>query len=269
MFELEGGRAGQIWRDGSGVRRPAGAWTPTVHRFLHHLHDAGFAAAPTPLAQGGGEEMVTYLEGRVSEDLADPATGSLAMLVSAGGLLRRFHDAARGFLETDHAEQLWMLPPQEPREIVCHGDFAPYNVVTEGEAAIGIIDFDACHPAPAAWDLAYAVYRWAPLCDPQHDGVAFGRNEQLRRARLFCDAYGADDEARRQLPDMIARRLRALLDFMQARASAGDATFIEDISAGESDIYIRDLDYIRQNRDQLALALIDEGRPSAAGGHVW
>ncbi len=210
-----------------------------------------------PLALEEGEEIVTYVEGRVCEDLADPATGSLAMLVSAGAMLRRFHEAARGFLETDRDEQHWMLPPQAPREIVCHGDFAPFNVATEGEAAIGIIDFDACHPAPAVWDLAYAVYRWAPLSDPTHEGVAFGMGEQLRRARIFCDSYGADDEDRRQLPDMIMRRLRALLDFMRARAAAGDATFLEDINAGDSAIYIRDLDYIRQSRDQLLLALIN------------
>ncbi len=257
MLELEGGRAGRIWRDGDNVKRPAGAWTPTVHRFLRHLRRAGFSAAPMPVAFDGGEEILTYVDGRVCEDLADPATGSPAMLVSAGALLRRFHDAARGFLEVDRDEQRWMLPPQDPREIVCHGDFAPFNVATEGEAAIGIIDFDASHPAPAAWDLAYAVYRWAPLSDPAHDGVAFGTDVQLRRARLFCDAYGAADTDRRQLPDMIVRRLRALLDFMRARADAGDATFIEDIDAGDSGIYLRDLDYIRQHRDHLLRALID------------
>ncbi|WP_073052562.1 phosphotransferase [Kaistia soli] len=256
-MELEGGRAGRIWRDGDSVTRPAGAWTPTVHRFLRHLHDAGFSAAPMPLALEGGQEIVTYVEGRVCEDLADPATGSLAMLASAGALLRRFHDAARGFLESDGEEQRWMLPPQEPCEIVCHGDFAPFNVATVGEAAVGIIDFDASHPAPAVWDLAYAVYRWAPLSDPTHDGVAFGTEEQLRRARLFCDAYGADENDRRQLPDMIVRRLRALLDFMHARANAGDATFVEDINVGDSDIYIRDLDYIRQRSDRLISVLID------------
>ncbi len=258
MLELEGGRTGLIWRDGNCVRRPAGPWTPTVHRFLRHLRRAGFSAAPMPLALEEGEEIVSFVEGRVCEDLADPATGSRAMLASAGALLRRFHDAARGFLETDPEEQLWMLPPREPRAIVCHGDFAPYNVVTAGEAAIGIIDFDACHPAPAVWDLAYAVYRWAPLSEPAQDGVAFGTEEQLRRARLFCDAYGADEEDRRQLPDMIVERLGALLDFMRARADAGDAAYAENVEAGHSDIYIRDLDYIGQNRDQLLRALIDE-----------
>lgn len=256
MIELEGGRAGQIVRRGDEVLRPAGAWTPTVHRFLRHLRASGFAGAPVPLAINGGQEAVSYLEGRVCEDLADPLTGSPAMLRSAAVLLRRFHDASRGFLESDGDPRSWMLPAVEPMELVCHGDFAPYNVVTEGEAAVGLIDFDAAHPAPAAWDLAYALYRWAPLTDPERPGAIHDGEEQLRRARLFCDAYGADAAERRELPAMIGRRLQALVDFMHARAQAGDSAFAEAIARGDSDIYVNDLDYLDRIGDRLRLALI-------------
>ena len=256
MIELEGGRPGEILRRGDSVLRPAGAWTPTVHRFLRHLRASGFAAAPMPLAIEGNREAVTYLAGRVSEDLADPLTGSPAMLRSAAMLLRRFHDASRGFLERDDGPQSWMLPAQEPRELVCHGDFAPYNVVTEGEAAVGLIDFDAAHPAPAAWDLAYALYRWAPLTDPERPGAIHDREEQLRRARLFSDAYVADEAQRRELPAMIGRRLEAPLDLMHARARAGDAAFAEAIARGDSDIYVNDLQYLGRIGQRLRLALI-------------
>ena len=236
--------------------RPAGAWTPTVHRFLSHLRASGFAAAPMPLGVEGGQEAVSYLAGRVCEDLADPLTGSEAMLRSAARLLRRFHDASRGFLESDRGPQHWMLPAQEPRELVCHGDFAPYNVVTDGEVAVGLIDFDAAHPAAAAWDLAYALYRWAPLTDPARPGAVHDEEEQLCRARLFCDAYGADAAERRELPAMIGQRLQVLVDFMHARAKAGDAAFAEAIARGDSDIYVNDLDYIARIGGRLRLALI-------------
>ena len=256
MIELEGGRPGQIVRRGEAVLRPAGAWTPTVHRFLRHLRASGFAAAPVPLGIDGDREAVSYLAGRVSEDLADPLTGSPAMLRSAAMLLRRFHDASRGFLESDGGPQSWMLPAQEPCELVCHGDFAPYNVVTDGEAAVGLIDFDAAHPAPAAWDLAYALYRWAPLTDPERPGAIHDGEDQLRRARLFCDAYGADEAERRELPEMIGRRLEALLDLMRTRAGGGDAAFAEAIARGDSDIYVNDLHYLDRIGERLRLALI-------------
>ncbi|WP_405867085.1 phosphotransferase [Streptomyces sp. NBC_01515] len=44
-----------------------------------------------------------------------------------------------------------------PVEVICHGDFAPYNCVFTGEGAVGLIDFDAARPGPRAWDLALHV----------------------------------------------------------------------------------------------------------------
>lgn len=126
MKPLEGGRAGQIWGDGETVTRPSGAWTPTVHRFLRHLRSSGFLRAPQPVEiAANGREIVSYVAGRVCDDLGDPLTGSESMLISAARLLRDFHAASQGFLESDREPQRWMLPSQEPREIVCHGDLRP------------------------------------------------------------------------------------------------------------------------------------------------
>lgn len=141
------------------------------------------------------------------------------------------------------------------REIVCHADFAPYNVATVDHEAVGIIDFDTAHPAPRLWDLAYAVYRWAPLSDPANPAVVFGLDEQLRRAEIFCSAYGATVEERRRLPKMICRRLQALVDFMLASAAAGDETFAEDVSAGDARLYLNDIGYVGMHRDRLWKAL--------------
>ncbi|MGO7549276.1 phosphotransferase enzyme family protein [Rhizobium leguminosarum] len=255
MEPLEGGRAGQIWRDDNTVIRPSGAWTPTVHRFLRHLRSRGFPGAPDPIEITGNQEIVSYVSGRVCEDLSDQFVGSERMLLSAAKLLRDFHWASQGFLESDREVQTWMLPPQEPREIVCHGDCAPYNVATAGHAAVGIFDFDTAHPAPRIWDLAYSVYRWAPLSDPANPHVTFGLDDQLRRAEIFCTAYGATGENRLQLPEMICRRLQALVDFMLANAAAGDETFVEDVVAGDARLYLSDIDYIRRHRDRLLNAL--------------
>ncbi|TCQ03295.1 Ser/Thr protein kinase RdoA (MazF antagonist) [Rhizobium sp. PP-F2F-G36] len=255
MKELEGGRAGQIWRDGNTVRRPSGPWTPTMHRFLRHLQNSGFTAAPIPVELTQHQETVTYVEGRVCEHLADRLVGSERMLRSAGELLREFHSASRGFLDVDREIQTWMLPPQEPPEIICHGDFAPYNVATEGDVAVGIIDFDTAHPAPALWDLAYAVYRWAPLSDYSNQGVVLDVREQLHRASIFCASYGATADEKRRLPEAICGRLQALVDFMHSRAEAGDLTFVEDVEAGDAAIYLRDIEYVQKNRDRLLSAL--------------
>ncbi|WP_064693080.1 phosphotransferase enzyme family protein [Rhizobium aegyptiacum] len=256
MKQLEGGRTGLIWRDGDSVIRPSGAWTPTAHRFLRHLRRKGFLAVPEPIQiTGEGREVVGYVAGRVCEELSDPLVGSERMLISAARLLRDFHTASQGFLESDDEPQTWMLPPQEPQEIVCHGDFAPYNVATVNDEAVGIIDFDTLHPAPRLWDLAYAVYRWAPLSDAANPTVAFGLDDQLRRAEIFCTAYGATKEERRRLPEMICKRLQALVDFMLASAASGNETFAEDVATGDARLYLNDIDFVGMHQDRLLKAL--------------
>jgi len=50
-----------------------------------------------------------------------------------------------------------------------------------------LVDWDSTTPAPAEWDVAYALYRFAPVCD---DVVFDFPSERGRRIRLFRDAYG-------------------------------------------------------------------------------
>jgi aminoglycoside phosphotransferase (APT) family kinase protein len=61
----------------------------------------------------------------------------------------------------------------DPIEVMCHGDFAPYNVTIVDGEAFGIIDFDTLHPGPKMWDIAYAVYRWVPFTNPANPDGCF------------------------------------------------------------------------------------------------
>ncbi len=69
-------------------------------------------------------------------------------------------------------------------------DFAPYNVVFNGVEAAGMIDFDTLHPGSCLWDVAYAIYRWAPLKNPRNPDAIGDLASQIRRAKAFCDSYG-------------------------------------------------------------------------------
>ena len=52
-----------------------------------------------------------------------------------------------GFLEDNNVkEKPWQLSGRYPIEVICHGDYAPYNVVLNGKQAVGIVDFDTAHP---------------------------------------------------------------------------------------------------------------------------
>lgn len=246
MEYLQGGRKDQILRVGHCVHRPVGAWTPSVHKFLHHLRKNGFFRVPEPLGfDGAGREIVSFLEGDVSNYPLSANASSTQALLSAASLLRQYHDASQSFLAnglSDHAH--WQLSCRNPREVMCHGDFAPYNVVLNGEQAVGIIDFDTCHPGPRVWDIAYALYRWSPITNPNNRDGFGSIEDQIIRAASFCRAYGLSNGDRQGLVGSIIERLQSLVDFMLSQARYGNKTFELYVKDRHHLLYLADIEYI-------------------------
>ena len=101
---------------------------------------------------------------------------------------------------------------------------------------------------PRCWDLAYALYRWAPLTNPNnHDG--FGSlDAQIERGRLFCDAYGLARPERSGLAFAIAQRLRAHVAFMFEQTKQGNAHFSGNIEDGRHLLYLAEIEYAEAHR---------------------
>ncbi|MGF1736829.1 phosphotransferase enzyme family protein [Photobacterium satsumensis] len=252
MEELQGGREGQIYRVNNQVYRPSQKWTPSIHLLLNHLKAESFDAAPQVFGiNRDGYEILSYLEGDVFNYPLVGPVASMEALSSAGRLLRQYHDVSASWIQSDkHQDLEWMLPSREPQEVICHGDFAPYNAVLDGNTVIGIIDFDTAHPAPRIWDVAYAVYCWAPF--KTHPNDALGElKEQSVRARVFCDSYGLSHENRLQLVDIMIARLNALVDFMVSEANSGDASFAQNINNGHHLSYLEDAQYLERNKNEI------------------
>ena len=114
-----------------------------------------------------------------------------AVLERAARMLRRLHDATDGFARAGRA---WALPAREPAEVICHNDFAPYNLVFRDGLPVAAIDFEAASPGPRAWDLAYLAYRLVPLADPANPDLPPQPGPDARLAAL-CAAYGGIDRA--------------------------------------------------------------------------
>lgn len=148
------------------------------------------------------------------------------VLVACARLLRRLHDATAGF---PCAGRLWQLPAHEPAEVVCHNDFAPYNLVfDERHELAGVIDFEAASPGPRAWDLAYLAYRIVPLTAPDNpDGRAGAPGERRERLARLCEAYGgiAPGDVLSLVPDRLLE-LAAISIPVHARLYERDAEWI-------------------------------------------
>jgi hypothetical protein len=257
MEEYLTGGVNQILRTGDTVHRPVGSWTPLVHGLLRYVRAAGFTGAPVVHGiDAEGREELSFIAGEVSNYPLSPAAKSPEALTSAARLLRAYHDATTGYSGLESTG--WMMPNRQPIEVVCHGDFAPYNTVLDGDRVIGVIDFDTAHPGPRVWDLAYAIYRWAPLAGPTNFDSFGTLTEQVSRARLFCDVYGLGDADRARLVDTVVDRLETLVGFMRARAADGNAAFQSHLDDGHDRLYLRDAEYVREHQNVIEAALFDD-----------
>jgi len=240
---LRGGGSNTVERFGKIIRRKVGYWSPRVHEFLKFIARQGFANAPDPVGlDGEANEILSYIPGEVGNYPLSEQVSSEPALVSAAKLLRHLHDVSVLFVP-DRAGG-WMFPAREPQEVICHGDFAPYNCVFKDGQAVGVIDFDTAHPGPRRWDLAYAIYRFAPMSSPANPDAFGNLAEQLHRARLFCDTYGLQNHERIALPASVIQRLRTMIDFMRSQALAGNLSCQRNIEAGHCDLYQEDIRYI-------------------------
>ena len=222
-------------RHGDAVLRPVAPWTGSVHALLAHLRARGIdwvpeprgvAPAPraagsvptAPLAAGSAPTascaagsaptaplaVVSWVEGEVPAYPMPAYVWEPAVLDRAAAMLRQLHDATEGF---DRSGRVWALPAREPAEVICHNDFAPYNLAFRDGLPVGAIDFEAASPGSRAWDLAYLAYRLVPLAHPSNPDLPPRPAAPARLDRL-CAAYGGIDPE--DVLALVPERLREL-----------------------------------------------------------
>jgi phosphotransferase family enzyme len=248
---LEGGNMTAVVRVGDTVRRAAGPWTPAVHALLRHIRAAGFRLGPEPLGiDERGREILTYVPGRAGGYPLAEFILSERTLTAVTSALRAYHDATAGF--TAPAGAPWQWPDRDPVQVICHNDWAPYNLIFDGGDLTGVIDFDLASPGPRVWDMAYAAYRFVPLTAPENPDVPYpGAGDQARRLARFCAVYGDAAIGPRAVVDAAVERLRALNAFMHREAAAGNAAQQAIIDRGRGLIYEADAAYLERCGERL------------------
>src|SRR5258708_106002 len=127
-------------RVGNTVRRPMNYWSPSVHDLLRYLESIDFPA-PRLLRAEGGAETLTWIDGEAGPD-------GWAKVVPESGLrrwarfLRFYHDAVAGYRPP--ADSVWSSGTGTCAvgEIICHGDYGPWNGIWRGNHITGLISWD-------------------------------------------------------------------------------------------------------------------------------
>jgi hypothetical protein len=206
-----------------------------VHDLLRHLASKGFAS-PRVLGVDGDAEILTWIEG-------ESGAAGWAQVVPERGVrawasfLRSYHDAVADYAPP--AGSTWSSGRGAcgEGEVVCHGDFGPWNAVWHGQEIAGLIDWDHARTAPPMFDVAYGLEYVAPFRSDRESIELMGHREppdRRRRVEVFCDAYGIDVPA--DLVGEVARQQRQTADTVEKLAREGiepQASWVREGYLGE------------------------------------
>jgi Phosphotransferase enzyme family len=212
-----------IVRIGDTVRRPLRPFSLTVQAYLAHLRDAGFTGAPLPLGvDEQGREVLSFVPGDVARWLPPPEMAGEEVLVALARLIRSLHEASAGWVPPPDA--VWGGSPANPgriaerAELVSHRDYALGNVVFRGGLPAALIDFDLAMPTTRVYDIANALWYWAPLRDPRDRPPVLADADIPHRVAVFADAYGMTAQQRAGLMPLAVDMVRRYHE--DSRASA-------------------------------------------------
>lgn len=190
------GEVREVFRRGDLVHRTPQPWTPAVAELLVHLEEVGFAGASRHRGYDeAGRELLTFLpgeDGPISWGYLHSDQG----LASVARLLRSYHDAVRDYRPRPDAAWADTMGPPREGEVMCHGDFAPWNLVWREQEAVGIFDWDFVRPADPMFDVYYAMDWTVPFRDDEtcRDFHHFEEvPDRSHRVQVFLDAYGVDE----------------------------------------------------------------------------
>jgi Putative homoserine kinase type II (protein kinase fold) len=250
---LGGGEvAGEVVRVGDTVRRPVRASTPAVHALLAHLEAAGFDGAPRALGvDDQGRQVLSYVPGTAASRPLPEYAVSEETLVALARLLRRFHDAAAGFVPPPGA--VWedgSGDDGEP-EIIGHCDVTPENVVFRDGLPVALIDFDLARPVTRLFDVVTTLRHWAPIADPVDADPRQRHLDVGRRLRLFCDAYGLPARDRRRVVEVARLRFGRSYAAMRARAAREGGGWARMWASGAGDRIRRAAAWLDAHQEEL------------------
>lgn len=232
-----------VVRIGDTVRRPLRDNSQNIHKLLSFLEDNNFDYSPRFYGiDDQNREILSFIDGVAGNDYDNDFIWSDENLKIVAKKLRQFHDITERFIpENDN----WLLSCPDKPEVICHNDFAPYNIVFKNEKACGVIDFDACSPGSRKWDIAYTVFSFIPLTSDKYNRNRDSENIK-RRIKLFCDSYGYSSI--HEILETSVKRIESVVDFIEKRASLGDESFVKMKNEGHVDYYKKQIEFMKSEK---------------------
>lgn len=257
-IEFFKGNMSEVFSDGNIVYRKMKIQSKTIHRLLRHLENKNIDFVPHLLGidEDENNEKLSLVEGQTLENypIVSDMNCKIETIGMAAKMLRKYHDATLDFKR--NRDDIWFLKYKGNLnlEVICHNDFAPYNITFRDHKPVGMIDFDTACPAPRIWDIAYAVYRFVPLSMEVYisDKRIYRKYDKdldalERRVLLkeFLKSYGI--ESTYHVMENVILRLEDLVDLFDEECNKGNSSFIKMKEEGHQSFYINEIKFIKEN----------------------
>jgi hypothetical protein len=239
-------------RVGSTVRKIAGPWTSTIHELLTYLRGNGFSLAPEPLGiDDRGREILSWLDGEPANRPWPSILRSDDGVIALTRALRHFHDIVRGF--DPGAGACWRAGsrPVGSGEIVCHGDFGPWNTLWRSSELVGVIDWDMAEPGPPLMDVAFLALHLVPLRSnelPSSTGFD-AEPPRSRRLALLLESYGG--VSRREVIEAVFEHHARDRERTITWGAEGREPWSTFLSEGDLDLIDADNAWLQQHEGEL------------------
>ncbi len=251
--KLTGGNVSNVYHLEDTVRRELKPDSVKIHGLLKHLESKGFTYAPKFLGiDEKNREILSFIEGEAGNYPLKKYMWSNDVLKEIAKMLRLYHDAVSDFPSLNKWKQMDNTPNNI--EVLCHNDFAIYNIIFNHKKPVGIIDFDIVAPGPRLWDIAYTLYTCVPLSRHYHtetgEAVQYNSTRDAERIKLkvelFFETYGIEGMKDGYL-EMVLLRLEGLCKYMIRKANEGEMAFQKMIDEGHYEHYQNDIQFIREH----------------------
>lgn len=200
--------AGEILSEEKGVRRcgdvverPAHPWSANIQCFLEHLRRSSLPVEHI-LDIADGKERFVFTEA----EMVHPNRWEDEALYRVGELTAALHRSGRTFRSPSADCQSWCLREIGKGErIWCHGDIAPWNLLTKNGMPYQLVDWEFSGPLDPFVELARVCWLFPQLVDDDLQALYSlpPPEKRAEQVRIICEGYGLEPSRRIQLVEQI------------------------------------------------------------------